>query len=105
MPLIPLKQTVTIHPYIGLNDWGEPQYGTPYTLKCRISEGTKLVRSFAAQEVVSTAQIYFDKLVNLNPEDLIVYVDENGKERRYKPISVEVKRALNGKPIMTVVNV
>lgn len=115
MALIPLKQTVTVTPASGgFDEWGEPVQGAPYTLKARIQEGVKLTRrqssangvnGVTAEEVVSTAQIYLDKLVNISLDDTITYTDENGVTRVYKPISIEVKRGLNGKALFTVVNV
>lgn len=113
MPLIPMKQTVTVTPAAS-DDWDGAAAGVPYTLKCRISEGTKLVRKASTQggvsssdngEVVSVAQIYFDKLVSIAASDTISYTDENGEVCVYRPISTEVKRNLAGKPILTVVNV
>lgn len=121
MPLVPMKQTVTITPAVlepdgtpQTDDWGRPVYGTPYTLKCRVQEGAKLVRStsgaggvhgVASQEVVSVARIMFDKLVNISMSDMITFTDENGIVKTYTPISVEIVRGLNGKAILTVVNV
>ncbi|NGQ95497.1 hypothetical protein G3578_10065 [Brevibacillus sp. SYP-B805] len=114
MSLIPLKQTVTITPASGTDEWDRPIAGTPYTLRCRVQEGTKLVRSMSAgsgvhgaqsQEVVSVAQIYFDKSPNIGMNDTITFTDENGNVRTYTPISIEIKRGLNGKALLTVVNV
>lgn len=105
MPLIPLKQTVTIYPSGGMNEYGEPVGGTPYTLKCRVQEGVKLVRDKDGREVVSVAQIFFDNLVSISLNDQIEFTDENNVTHRFSPISIEVKRGLNGKPLLTVVNV
>jgi hypothetical protein len=114
MALIPLKQTVrVVRP--GVPDkWGNPTAPIEFTLPCRIVEGTKLTRRTSAtngsiavnaEEVVSTAQIYFDKLADIRLTDEIYYTDENGNTRLYKPINIEVKRGLNGKALLTVVNV
>jgi hypothetical protein len=116
MALIPLKQTVTIKRPGTVDKWGNPTAPTQFTLPCRIVEGTKLTRrttsssssgtiSVNAEEVVSTAQIFFDKLADIQLTDEIYYTDDNGKTRLYKPISIEVKRGLNGKALLTVVNV
>ncbi|MCG5252620.1 hypothetical protein [Brevibacillus agri] len=114
MSLVPLKNTVTITPALGTDEWDRPITGTPYELRCRVQEGTKLVRSatgsggvhgIAAQEVVSVAQIYFDRAPNIGMSDTITFVDENGNVRTYTPISIEIKRGLNGKALLTVVNV
>jgi hypothetical protein len=116
MALIPLKQTVTVKRPGTVDKWGNPTAPTEFTLPCRIVEGTKLTRRTSssgasgavmvnAEEVVSTAQIYFDKLADIQLTDEIYYTDDNGKTRLYKPISIEVKRGLNGKALLTVVNV
>lgn len=121
MSLIPLKQNVTITPAVlnpdgtpQTDEWDRPVYDAPYTLKCRIQEGTKLVRSasgasgvhgVAAQEVVSIAQILFDKHPSIGYYDKIMYTDEYGQNFEWQPLNVEVKRNLSGKPILTVVSV
>ncbi|QHZ58599.1 hypothetical protein M655_024825 [Brevibacillus sp. NSP2.1] len=121
MSLVPLKNTVTITPALGTDEWDRPIPGTPYQLRCRVQEGTKLVRSatgsggihgIQAQEVVSVAQIYFDRIPRdpltgdaLGLADTITFTDETGVARTYTPISIEIKRWLNGKATLTVVNV
>jgi hypothetical protein len=114
MALIPMKQTVTIVPAATTNDWGEVVPGTPYTLKCRISEGAKMVRNtssasgihgVAAEEVVLVAQVYLDKFVNIHPDDIIEYTDEAGNKRSYTPLNIERKYGLNGNCLLTVVSV
>jgi hypothetical protein len=116
MALIPLKQTVTVKRPGTVDKWGNPTAPTEFTLPCRIVEGVKLTRRtsssgtggavmVSAEEVVSTAQIYFDKLADIQLTDEIYYTDDNGKTRLYKPLSIEVKRGLNGKALLTVVNV
>jgi hypothetical protein len=116
MALIPLKQTVRIKRPGTVDKWGNPTAPTQFTLPCRIVEGVKLTRRMSsvgtggtvavnAEEVVSTAQIFFDKLADIQLTDEIYYTDDNGKTRLYKPLSIEVKRGLNGKALLTVVNV
>jgi hypothetical protein len=116
MALIPLKQTVTVKRPGTVDKWGNPTAPIEFTLPCRIVEGVKLTRRtsssgtggavmVSAEEVVSTAQIFFDKLADIQLIDEIYYTDDNGKTRLYKPISIEVKRGLNGKALLTVVNV
>jgi hypothetical protein len=116
MALIPMKQTVTIIPAGVEDDWGEVTPGTPYTLKCRIEEGAKMVRSMhnssaggihgvSAQEVVSTARVFLDKFVDVKPSDTIEYTDEAGNTRSYTPLDISRKYGLNGKCLLTVVSV
>jgi hypothetical protein len=83
-------------------------------LKCRVDEGTKLVRSMSgtngvqgetASEVVSTADIYFDKLADIQLTDSLEYTNELGITRTYTPLTIEIKRSISGKPVLTVVSV
>lgn len=115
MPMIAMKQAVIITPASGGTDeWDRPIPGEPYTLKCRIQEGAKLTRSqsnasgvsgIGSQEVVSVAQIFFDRHPNIGYDDVITYTDEYGKEYTWRPLNIEVKRNLAGKPVLTVVSV
>lgn len=111
MSLIPLKQTITITPATSEMDrFNRPVMGTPFSLKCRIEEKTKLVKTRSQgyvenSEAVSTAQIYLNRLVKISPDDVLTYTDELGETRTYRPLSTEIKRGLNGKAIFTVVNV
>lgn len=102
---VPLNNTVTISPFVDNDpDYNEPIYGTPYEAKCRVTNDTKLVRNRHGQEVVSTAQLLFNKLPRISISDKFDFIDENGVVYAYTPISLEPKRWLNGKAILTVVN-
>jgi hypothetical protein len=109
MPIVPLKQTIIRIRTEG-DEWEGTEIETRTPMKCRFAEGTKLVRSMsgtnvASSEVVSSAQIYFDKLADVKLTDEFEFTDELGNTRTYLPINIEVKRGLNGKPILTVVAV
>ncbi|WP_440961267.1 hypothetical protein ACN6KS_02480 [Paenibacillus nitricinens] len=106
MPVIPLKQDVIIAPFTGTDpDYNEPQYGVPYAMKCRFSEGVKLVRDQHGAEVASVGAFLFDKLPNVSLNDIFTYTNELLAETTYTPIAISVKRALNGKPLITEVDV
>lgn len=114
MAIIPLKQTVTIIPASKENEWGEVIPGKQYKLKCRFSQGTKLVRSASGasgvhgvttQEVVSVGEFIFDKHPDLKYGDKLVYTDDNGNTIEYMPLNIAVKPWLNGKSLITVVSV
>jgi hypothetical protein len=106
MALIPLRQTVTITPFTGYDpDYNEPSYGTPYPQKCRFSESVKLVRNQHGAEVVSVGTFYFDKLADISLDDRLTYTNELLAEITYTPLAISVKRALNGKPLITEVDV
>jgi hypothetical protein len=112
MAFLPMKQTVIRIRKSG-NEWDGTDSETRVTLKCSISEGTKLVRTMSgttgaqgvnSSEVISSAQIYFDKLADIQLTDELEYTNELGLTRKYPPLTIEIKR-LNGKPILTAVSV
>lgn len=109
MALIPLRQTVTIKKRLGTADrFNRIEYGLPTSHKCRIVEKTTLVRAktlgyTSGSEVVSSAQIMLDRYVAVSMDDEITYVDESSNVHTYQPLTVEVKRGLNGKALLTVI--
>ncbi|WP_153979255.1 hypothetical protein [Paenibacillus xylanilyticus] len=106
MPAMPLRQTVIVSPFLSYDpDYNEPSYGDDYALKCRFSEEVKLVRNQRGEEVASVGAFFFDRLPSLNISDRLTYTDENMRTTSYTPIAISVKRALNGKPILTEVHV
>jgi len=113
MAVIPFKQTVIRVRKEG-DEWEGTQTDDRVELKCRVDEGTKLVRSLSgsngvqnntASEVVSIADIYFDKLADIRLTDVLEYTNELGITRTYPPLTIEIKRSISGKPILTVVSV
>lgn len=106
MPVIPLKQTVIHTPVIGIDpDWNTPITGDPVPVNCRFQEGVKLVRNAQGDEVISIGTLYFDRLYPVSLADSFTYTDEGNRTITYTPIAISVKRAINGKPILTEVNV
>lgn len=106
MALIPLRQTVTITPADGFDpDYNTPIPGDPYTLRCRFQEGVKLVRNQYGAEVISVGTFYFDGLADIALDAKLTYTNEISAETTYTPLAISVKRALNGKPLITEVNV
>jgi hypothetical protein len=113
MAVIPFKQTVIRIRTEG-SEWDENLTEMRSEMKCRIDEGTKLVRSLSgsngaqnttASEVVSTANIYFDKLADIQLTDMLEFTNELGITRKLPPLTIEIKRSISGKPILTVVSV
>ncbi|EMT54717.1 hypothetical protein I532_03895 [Brevibacillus borstelensis AK1] len=121
MAIVPLKQRVTVTPVLRDEDgnpvtdrYDRPITGEPFTLKCRFTQGTKLVRSatgsggvhgVTAQEVVSVGSFIFDKHPHLGYYDKLTYIDDNGNTLEYRPLNIAVKPWLNGKSLITVVDV
>lgn len=108
MSWVPLKQTVVIHRSPGEDDYGRPLPPKETKLKCRVDEGTFLVEyrasgNISSREVVAKARIIFDKLADVKYTDQIEYTNELNETIKRPPQKIEVKRHLNGKPIMTEV--
>ncbi|MBG9548518.1 hypothetical protein [Cytobacillus firmus] len=113
MAVLPLKQTVTIQRKAETDRWGN-EVGSPtkFFMKCRIEDGAKMTRRTSQQpgatqvlseEVVSSAQMYFDKFADIRITDEIIYQDESGTTIRYFPININRIRGINGKTILTEV--
>lgn len=107
MAIIPLKQTITITPASGgITEFDTPKMGDPYTRKCRYQETITLVPSMAdGKEAVSKATIMFDGFEPIDAHTKLTYTREDGSTLTHTPISVAVKRHINGKALLTVVYV
>lgn len=115
MPIVPMKQTIIWVKATTTNKFGDPS-GPPIQveMRCRFVEKQEVVRAYSAgvsnnqalaSDLVSTAQIFLDGFVEVDFEDTLLYTDEAGKERSYKPMKREVKRDFGGKALLTVVYV
>lgn len=119
MAIIPLKQTVIVARRGEPDRWGNAPI-EEFTLKCRFVEGTKMTHKSTVQngsegvngptrikseEVVSVAQIFLDKYADVKLTDEFKYTDETGNTLTYLPINIQRIRGLNGKAMLTVVNV
>lgn len=104
MALIPLKQTVHINRPGETDEWGEvitePQR---FPVKCRVDERSQVVQNQLGDEVVSGAEITFDKLADIRYTDLIEYTNELDVTIKRNPIRIEPVRMINGKATLTAV--
>jgi hypothetical protein len=107
MAILPLKQKITVTPCTGdSSDFGVPEMGAPTVMKCRYQETVTLVTSISSgKEVVSKATIFFDGFVDINERTRLEYINESGQTLTHTPLSIAVKRHINGKAILTVVYV
>ncbi|UTR05146.1 hypothetical protein MM326_13620 [Alkalihalobacillus sp. LMS6] len=108
MAIVPLRNEVTINRAGGVDDWGNPRPAETFTLSCRVDEGSKLTVSKTgglnnAETTVAEAKILFDKLADIRYSDSVTFKNELGVEITRKPMSINVKRMINGKPISTEV--
>lgn len=105
MPIIPMKQTVTVTKADATDEWSRPIPGAVLTYRTRVTEETKVVTNQVGEEAVASLRITFDKLADISYDDAITYTNELGVTVERTPIRIEVKRGLGGKPMLTEVYV
>ncbi|CAM2951652.1 hypothetical protein PASE110613_09120 [Paenibacillus sediminis] len=105
MAIIPLKQTVTVTKAGADSGWGHTDSGAVVMYKARVTEQTSVVINQFGAEAVSSMTIIFDKLPDVSYDDVITYTNELGVTIARKPLAIEPRRMLNGKPILTEVYV
>ncbi|UKS30157.1 hypothetical protein LOZ80_14940 [Paenibacillus sp. HWE-109] len=105
MALIPLKQRITVDRAGSLDSWGVPVTGETVEIKARVTEMTKTVVNRYGEEATTTLVIYVDKYADFSYDDTITYTNEYGVTVARKPLKIDVKRMLSGKPVLTEVYV
>lgn len=108
MALVPMKQEIRVVRGGELDEWGNPLPDDEFTHKCRVDEGTFLIEyrassNVTSREVVAKVRILLDKLVDIRFDDVISYTNELDETVKGKPKKINVKRHINGKPLMTEV--
>ncbi|KMJ58080.1 hypothetical protein AB685_14835 [Bacillus sp. LL01] len=109
MPIVPMKQTITVQRGGGLDEWGNPIPGELITMNCRVDEGTRLSASRSGgldrngETAVSFVRILLDKLADIRYDDILTFTNELGEEITGKPKEINVRRNVGGKPILTEV--
>lgn len=65
-----LTQVVTVEvASTGLDGYGRPAYGDPRTVPARVVGRTRLVRTVAGDERVSTVTVYLGEVTGITPRD------------------------------------
>jgi len=103
MAIIPLKQTVTVTKPGKDDGWGGNESGAILTYRARVSEETNVVTNQYGEEATTSLRIILDKLPDVSYDDAITYTNELGVTVARRPESIEVKRGINGKPLITEV--
>lgn len=103
MPIIPMKQTITVTKAGELDGWAAPTPGEEITYKARVTEETNVVTNDLGKEAVAKLRITLDKLADISYDDVITYTNELDVTVTKKPLSIEPKRMLNGRAIVTEV--
>jgi hypothetical protein len=74
-----LKQTVTVKPFTGLNDYAEPSYGTGASVACRIQQTDEQVIGADNTLIHATAKILMDGSASVSVSDKVTL--PNGEEK------------------------
>lgn len=81
MAITPLRQRITYEKKNGVGLDGDPQYAPPVELRASVDESFKVVTDPKGNEVVASMTVTLDKLADVNADDRLTYVDENGRVR------------------------
>lgn len=108
MPIVPMKQEITVERGSTINREGKAIPDITFPLRCRVDEGSYLVQhkttgTIGSETVVATLKILLDKLADIHYSDVIIYQNELNATIKGKPKKINVKRSLNGKPVLTEV--
>lgn len=103
MPLIPMKQTITVTKAGGSDGWGNVATGEVLTLKARVTEETNVVTNQAGNEAVASLRVLLDKLADISYDDTITYTNEIGVTVARKPLMIGIKRGISGAALLTEV--
>jgi subtilase family serine protease len=70
-----LRQTITHYPFVNYNSEGQPTFGTPFSVKCRVEKRNQNIISIDGNEVISTLQVYIDGSETFTVNDKIILSD------------------------------
>lgn len=105
MPIVPLKQKAFVRKYIADNNdgWATDDYAEPVEYTVRATERFQVVTNQLGEEVTASVKLLFDKLPDINYNDIVSYTNELGATIEREPISIKPTRMINGKPTLTSV--
>ncbi|RSL29094.1 hypothetical protein D7Z54_33055 [Salibacterium salarium] len=104
MPLIPLKQSITITKPGEDDGWGGTTPGEEVELSARVTETHEVVTNQHGDEMTSTARIYVDGLADVTYADTVLYADELGRTIDKEPISIAPVRGIAGASLLTKIH-
>lgn len=70
-----MPHTITLRPWAGQNEFGEPTFGAPVTIQARVEQAVRLVRAVDGQERVSMVTIYLASPTTIDPRSQITLPD------------------------------
>lgn len=103
MAIIPLKQKASVRKYIADNNdgWATDDYAEPVEYAVRATERFEVVTNQLGEEATASVKLLFDKMPDINYNDIVSYTNELGVTIERKPISIKYTRMINGKPTLT----
>lgn len=96
-------QSITVTKADGLDDWGEPVPGAIVSYTAYIVEGTNVVANQYGEEAVCQLRILINGIVDVSYDDKIAYTNELAISTVRVPVKINVKRRVNGRPMLTEV--
>lgn len=64
-----MRETVTVEPAIGQDDYGATRYGAPQTRQAYVAGELRTVQAFDGAERVSRVQVYLAEPLEAGPDD------------------------------------
>lgn len=103
MPIIPLKQKVSIRKLISedLDGWSTKVYADPVEYKVRATESEEIVTNQLGEERKSELKLYFNKFTDVTYQDEVTFTNERGETIVRPPLSIRPIRLISGKPTLT----
>lgn len=108
MGFIPMTSMVTVSGYTNLDEWGEAIFdGSTREYKASIHYTTRnqMISGAKGNEVVATAKIVMQGLVNISYSDTIRFMDRVGNVQTFKPLNIALREDLSGNILFTVLEV
>ncbi|MDF2612545.1 MAG: hypothetical protein K0S71_331 [Clostridia bacterium] len=108
MGFIPMNNLVTIISNSGLDEWGEhTSNGTEIEYKARIdySIRNQVISGAKGNEIVISAKVILQGLVNVSYSDTVKFTDRLGNIRALKPLNIILREDLGGNVLFTVLEV
>lgn len=70
-----LRQKVTVRPYVGVDRYNKPTYGTAVTYDARVTFRQRLIRAADGQEKMSSGEVWLDGSATLGTLDELTLPD------------------------------
>lgn len=79
-----------------LNVWGESVPIDVVEVKGNLRSQTRLTKNDRGEEVISSYQLLFPGCINIQPQDKVLFTEEDGSVREIHPITIKWMQHLSG---------